>query len=375
MNQTADCFSGTYADARAKFLDAAHALGLSVDSHPHPLAGRDNEALAMDVVIDGDPAAENLLILSSGCHGIEGFAGSGVQIAMLHDEALRTQARSASVTLIHIHALNPYGFSYWRRNTQENVDLNRNFQDFSRPLPRNAAFLELHPILSPADWPPSEHNQAAMLELIQRLGVKALQSVVAHGQHDLAEGLFFGGSEPCWSNLTLRKVLHKAGGHARRIAWIDIHTGLGPSGSGELILACQDATEASARARAWWGPGVTSIHDDSSVSSVIIGPMWTALPEECPNIDYTGIAIEFGTVPVTQVLQALRADNWLFANRDAPTELRRRIASQMRDAFLVDTVGWKQAVLNQSRTALVQAITGLAASPHQEVVPAHRPGL
>ena len=85
MSDTADCFSATYAEAREKFLAAAAAGGLEPVSHQHPLPGRDAEALAMDVVVDGDPAGEDLLIVSSGCHGVEGYGGSGVQVSALRD--------------------------------------------------------------------------------------------------------------------------------------------------------------------------------------------------------------------------------------------------------------------------------------------------
>jgi hypothetical protein len=44
-----DCFAQSYAEARAKFLDAAQAAGLDVTSHVHPLLGRDGETLAIDV--------------------------------------------------------------------------------------------------------------------------------------------------------------------------------------------------------------------------------------------------------------------------------------------------------------------------------------
>lgn len=89
-----DCFSASYAEAREKFLAAAHAAGLTVVSHTHPLPGRDGEALAMDVARDGPDDAEALLILSSACHGVEGFCGSGVQVHALRNAAWRGVAGS-----------------------------------------------------------------------------------------------------------------------------------------------------------------------------------------------------------------------------------------------------------------------------------------
>lgn len=85
MMNLVDAFSASYAQARVKFLEAAATASLPIASYNHPLAGRDGEVLAMDVALDGRPDADKLLIVSSGCHGVEGFGGSGVQVFALHD--------------------------------------------------------------------------------------------------------------------------------------------------------------------------------------------------------------------------------------------------------------------------------------------------
>ena len=58
--------------------------------------------------------------------------------------------------MLHVHAINPYGFSHTRRATQENVDLNRNFVDFSAQLPENGGYTEIHDLLLPPEWPPKK---------------------------------------------------------------------------------------------------------------------------------------------------------------------------------------------------------------------------
>ena len=357
-------FSSSYAEARERFLQAAQEAGLQVESTPHPLAGRDGEALAMDVARDGDADSDSLLIVSSACHGVEGFCGSGVQVAALHDEAWREHARRRGVAVLYIHALNPYGFSHIRRATHENVDLNRNFHDFSRPLPVNEGYRELHPLLLPDEWPPGDANRAAVGRFVAERGLEALQAAVSRGQHEFPDGIFYGGQAPTWSNLALREVLRSRGRRAARIGWIDIHTGLGPSGVGERIYAGREDPRAIARARDWWSSAgatpVTSIYDGSSTSAFLTGLMWSAAYEECPQAQYTGIAIEYGTVPLMEALQALRAEHWLHLHPQAPAALAAQIKRQMRDAFYVDTAEWKEQVLRQAREALVQAADGLA---------------
>ncbi len=363
MTGIVDAFSPSYAQARKKFLEAAASAGLPIESHAHPLKGRDGEDLAMDVVLDGPTDADKLLIVSSACHGVEGYCGSGVQVFALHDAEWRAKARGAGVATLYIHALNPYGFSHVRRFTHENVDLNRNFQDFSKPLPVNEAYREVHPLLLPEEWPPSADNQAAVMQYIATKGEAAWQAAISQGQHEFADGIFFGGTEPTWSNLTLRSVLRKHGASARSIAWIDLHTGLGPSGHGERIYAGEDDPVSIARARAWWDGGgatpVTSIYDGSSTSAFLTGLMWGAIYDECPHAETTGIAMEYGTVPVLDVMNAVRAEQWLNLHPEASTELAAQIKAQMLAAFFIDTDEWKGQIVSQARQSMFQAVDGL----------------
>jgi len=356
-------FAGSYARARVQFLEAAAAGGLAIESHANPLQGRDGETLAMDVVRDGPADAEKLLIVSSACHGVEGYCGSGVQVFALHDDEWREQARSAGVAVLYVHALNPYGFSHLRRTTHENVDLNRNFQDYSKPLPVNAGYREIAPLLLPDEWPPNADNQAAVQHYLATKGEAAWQAAVSGGQYEFEGGMFFGGQAPTWSNRTLRSVLRAHGRAARRVAWIDLHTGLGPSGIGERIYAGSDDAAAVARARAWWDGGgatpVTSMYDGSSSSALLTGLMWTAIYDECPQAEYTGIALEYGTLPILQMLQALRAEHWLHQHPEAPAEQAAQIKADMLAAFYTDTDAWRGQIISQARQALFQAAQGL----------------
>jgi hypothetical protein len=353
-------FSQSYAEARGKFLAAADAAGLYVHSHIHPMRGRDGEELAMDVALLGAADAQRLLIISSACHGVEGYCGSGVQNALLADGTFQQAVRTAGTAVLFIHALNPYGFSWWRRVTHENVDLNRNFHDFHAPLPANLGYDEVAHLVVPATWPPSPENEAAIRDYVATRGEKAWQQALSAGQHSHPQGIFFGGHTPTWSHQTLRHVLQEHGQRCARLGWIDLHTGLGPNGHGERIFAGPNDNAMVARARAWWGPQVTSIYDGSSTSAVLTGLMWSAAQWDCPQAEYTGLAMEYGTLPVMEVMQNLRAEQWLENHPQAPEEQRRAIKQSFRDAFYTDTPLWKQQILDQAREATLQALSGLS---------------
>ncbi len=354
-------FAQTYREARAKFLAASSAAGLAVQTFAHPLPGADGEALAMDVARLGGFDAQALLIVSSACHGVEGFCGSGVQNALLADAQFHAQAQAAGVAVLYVHALNPHGFSWWRRTTHENVDLNRNWHDFQGPLPLNLGYEAIAHLLVPDAWPPSGEVQAALQTYATTYGARALQQATTAGQHQHADGLFYGGTAPTWSQQTLRRVLRQHGTRCQRLGWIDLHTGLGPNGHGERIFACRDDAPALARARAWWGADVTSTYDGSSSSAQLSGLMWNAAYEECAQAQYTGIALEYGTLPLPQMIDALRQDQWFQNHPEAPADQRAAARRHTRDAFYTDTAQWKQRIVEQGLHAALQAVRGVSA--------------
>ncbi|MDP1782008.1 MAG: DUF2817 domain-containing protein, partial [Hydrogenophaga sp.] len=107
---------------------------------------------------------------------------------------------------------------------------------------------------------------------------------------------------------------------------------------------------------------VTSIYDGSSTSALLTGLMWNVAYEECPQAQYTGIAMEYGTVPIEEVIDALRGDHWLRLHPDAPDALRAAIKARLLAAFYVDTEEWKAKVVVQARQALFQAVSGLSST-------------
>lgn len=357
---SADCFSQSYAQARQKFLEACAGLDLAVEPYPHPLPGSEGEQLAIDVARSGPADARHVLLITSGCHGVEGFCGSGVQIDLLQDQDFQRQAREAGCAVVYLHAANPYGFSWLRRWTHENVDLNRNFRDFDQPREPNPDYADLHPVMIPKRWPPSPGNRLRLIAGLLRKGRKHLQKAISGGQFSHPDGLFYTGTAPTWSNRTVREILRRHGSGCEHLVWLDIHTGLGPKGHGERIYSGPGDSPMLARARRWWGEAVRSSQDGQSVSVPLTGLMVYSAIEECAPAEFTGLTLEYGTLPGQQVLDALRAEQWLHNNPQAGAVQRRKIKQQLRDAFYVDEPQWKEEVLRQGREVARQALVGLA---------------
>jgi hypothetical protein len=87
--------------------------------------------------------------------------------------------------------------------------------------------------------------------------------------------------------------------------------------------------------------------------------MWNVIKDSCPAAQYTGIALEYGTLPLAQMIDALRADHWLEAHPEVGGPQAGAIKQQIRDAFYVDNDAWKQQLLEQALLAGTQALKGL----------------
>ncbi|HUH85297.1 MAG TPA: M14 family metallopeptidase [Stellaceae bacterium] len=354
-------FAADYATARRLFCDAAAGAGARLESHVNPAAtGPAGELLATDLAWLGPAEAAHLLLTISGTHGVEGHCGSGIQVASLVDSD--AQPLPPDTALLCLHAINPYGFAWSRRVNEDNVDLNRNFVDHARPLPRNDGYDELADAICPTLWDDAS-RAAAGLRLAayrERHGAAALQKAVTGGQYTHPDGVFYGGAGATWSRRLALVLAAKHLARARRVAVIDYHTGLGPWGHGEKIVLHRPASAALERARGWYGDDVTSTALGTSASSDVVGDLISGLAAALPAVEFTNMALEYGVRSVAETIDAIRADNWLHHHGTLESALGREIKAQIRAAFYDGSEAWQALVLEQAIDAQRRALRGLA---------------
>ncbi len=354
-------FSATYAEARNRFLETCAALGLAVEHHTHPERGCEGEELATDVARFGPDNASHVLFTMSATHGVEGFCGSGAQIGALRSGLYDNLPDSVAVVLIH--AINPFGFSWLRRVTHENVDLNRNHLDHTPPYPVNEGYELLRDAICPRQW--SEDSQAAARAILDAYarehGHTALQAAVSGGQYSHPEGLFFGGNTITWSAHTMASAISRHSAGARHVGFIDYHTGLGPYGYGELISDHRLEEPGHSRLLEWLGADrVTSTDDGSSASAPLTGINGLCLAGAAPHASLTMVTLEFGTSPIDQVLDSLRADCWLHNYGDLECDQGRAIKAEIRRCFYPDADDWKAMVWDRTSDIERKMIAGLS---------------
>ncbi|MGC1303953.1 MAG: M14 family metallopeptidase [Caulobacteraceae bacterium] len=353
-------FATDYQSARSKFIEAAAEQGAALESIAHPERGPDGREIFTDVALLGDPKAEAVLVMISGTHGVEGFCGSGAQVDWLRrGEAGRL---APSVAALLVHAINPYGFAWLRRTTHENIDLNRNWIDFSKAAPQNPGYAALRLAIVPERWTDAARAEASATlgAYAHEHGFEALVQALSGGQYDDARGIFYGGAAPAWSRRQQTAIVEHYLVGAARVAFLDYHTGLGAAGYAEPISTFAVETGEFRRACAWYGRNVVSLPEGGSSSALILGDGLSAAPALLPRAEVTPIALEYGTKTTQEVLEALRADAWVHAYGDPLSPEGQTIKRQVRDAFYLDTDLWRGMVLGQSLQACRQAALGLA---------------
>jgi len=351
-------FRPAYRAARQQFIDTYRQLPASLQQglveHRHPLTGPAGEVLACDVAWLGqrrDP--KSLLVLIAGTHGVEGFAGSSIEADCLPLLAPVLTANEALGVLV-VHALNPWGFAWLRRYDHEGIDLNRNFIDFSQPLPDNEDYDALHARLLD---PPGQLSL-----LWQETGIEAFTELVTRGQYRHADGCFFGGTAPSWSRQTIEAIGNMdVVKHAGRVAVLDLHTGLGPYGYGELINDHPPGTAGDTLVRQWYGDNACSAQLGESVSTIKHGLLdffWHEVLGERGCF----VTLEFGTYEVQQFLSVLLREQAYQASVAAATGQRDLSAPPvvaLKDFFYPAELSWQQQVLFRGRQAVSMALQGL----------------
>lgn len=364
------CFPADYREARDRFLRACEAAGHAPRAYPSPLQGPHGEALAADAAWVGPGDAPRVVVLVSATHGVEGFPGSAAQVDWLENAG--AGALGAGVAMLLVHAINPYGFAWQRRVTEEGVDLNRNFVDFSQPLPANPGYEALATALVPEslDEQSVRAADARIDDYRREHGEHALMLARSGGQYVDPRGVFYGGDRPTWSRRTLERIVADHGLAGRElVAVVDVHTGLGPFGYGEPICAHTVDTVNVERAFRWYGRSVTqpALGTSSSVEKTGLAEYgWEAMLGE----RVTFVALEFGTFPPANGLRVLRADHWLHAARNVDWQDPRvqAIKRDIRLHFAPVTLDWQEMVLFRTRQVVRQAIAGVAGTP-EDVLP------
>lgn len=372
----------TYAECRARFHRSATLAGLTPTTHPIEARGPDGAALSIDVVTIGAERPRRALAVLSGVHGVEGFIASALQCDLLG--RLTVDSGSANrdsfggaelealvipedMAVVMVHAVNPWGMAWWRRQNEHNVDLNRNWARSDGDPVHNDAYDEVHALACPdSDTMPSIDDLLGdALALVEQRGLDWVKAAITKGQYRHPDGLHFGGDRTEESNRILEQVTAEQIRGVEDLLVIDLHTGHGPSGEVTHLAKVAPGSEGEAFLKRTFG--AESIEATS-------GNPETATPEKSGSIAQ-GLAgashanrahattIEFGTAADEEQLAATYAEQWVYRCGDRTTPEGAAAAWTYRCCFTPDDHQWEQRCLAQGREHLHRGVRAVANWP------------
>ncbi len=306
----------------------------------------------------GPVDANRVLVVIGGTHGVEGFAGTAVQVDWFNLLASGALTLPGDTAMLCINALNPWGYMNCRRCDEEGIDINRNFVDFSQPLPDNPRYEKMRPLLSIVD---KVARGQALADFAIQVGQRNFEIAFSGGQYSDPEGPFYGGKGLGFSRKVIETLISDYALAGRRLAVVDVHTGLGPYGYGEVICDHPPGSPSVSTAFSWYGPGcgLPLAGTSSSVPKLgLLDYAWHHIMsgESC------FVTLEFGTLGTDSLFEILLDEACVWAQTGSSGLTRSAVASAMRTHFYPDDDSWREAVIFRARQVLQQALRGVSAS-------------
>ena len=348
-------FSSDFTEARSKFLHAARmANAKQLEGFNHPLNGPEGELLACDVALFGSRTAKNMIITISGLHGVEGWAGAACQLAWCRDH--QSVTLPDDVAILHIHAINPWGMAWDRRQQEDNIDLNRHFVDFNN-LPDNSEYAAyVDAVMCPdTDQAARKAANEKLADFLKQAGRKHYGMVLQGGQYQYPEAPSFGGTEPSWSYHCLKQILQTYCKKAERIVVCDFHTGYGPYGYGIPLWHLEGGAQLD-KAKYLFGPSLEAPLGSEGAEDEFIqhGHLYGHIIAQLPDRDVIPMCFEFGGATLRAGQRALleRADALMWRDRN-PLEPESREARKIwREIHVPDRSDWREMVWSRGRQVL-----------------------
>ncbi len=352
-----------YTSQRARFLAAVHRQNGQLTSYAHPLRGPQGEELFTDVAVIGAANATKLMLVISGTHGVEGYYGSDCQIAWLDRFNLTTLPADTAIVMVHL--LNPWGAAHLRRVNEDNIDLNRNFIDFSQPAPANADYATWHAFYH-GD---RQHADRLLAETLDSAGWLAVKRVVEAGQYVAADGFFYGGQQPSWSYTTLQTLITTHLSQANTILSFDLHTGAGAWGHPMLLSIAEQQVAAHAWGKAIYGEWLTLLFtgagrdSETGVTATATGYVSQFLLTSLPNTQILPLVVECGTYSGEEMHRRVRNDHWLHLQGDPASAEGQALKQELVEGFWPADRDWRELVAFRTEQIFVRGWRALIDTP------------
>lgn len=362
-------FPESYEASRARFRRDVELLRLKWISsrlEAHPLT--DFPDLSIDWFWAEPHLKENLVIVSTGQHGIEGYMGSAMLKVFMDEFAPRMDAEKTGLLLVH--AINPWGMKNNRKVNENGVDLNRNFifdGIFDRSI--NADFSNLKHLLAPSHPVRSFATENLLflmrtLRALHTVGTSGLTHAALLGQYVAPDAMYYGGVRHEEQTIVMMELFRKALKMYQNVIHLDMHSGYGPRYQMSIALVPSEPQTSANLSSKFNYPLV--LKGDRQEFYETHGDM-TAFLYELRNAEYPGKHVfacffEFGTLgdSILARIRSLRAmifESQLhrFGAKDHATE--KKIQREFRELYFPAEWKWREKALADGRRAFEGILT------------------
>ncbi len=308
---------------------------------------------------------DRLLVIQSGIHGTEAPAGAAVQARVMRDYLPKLLV--SGIDVVFVHALNPWGFKYGRRNDEFNVNLNRNFSADGKTYEfPNPDYARLRGLFEPPGPVGSRFWGGAAVSAgfvgafaANGFSDKALSNGLDNGQYQFPAGINYGGRGPQPQTAFLKQIVGPVLARPyRKTLYLDFHTGLGDSGVLAVILGKSPAPEPLRDLQAMLGSyrprgiEITTPNDPGFFPTE--GDVIDFLPSlSARPAAFLAVTMEYGTLGRGTKAQLESASRMILENQKYNHGCRRAdtcetIERETREMFNPSDPVWRRAVIGEA---------------------------
>lgn len=354
-------FPADYDAARVIFADIVHSLQPLYENLEHKRvivpSSFDDDLIAGMMYLPSLGETDNLLIISSGVHGTEGYVGHAVQylFAVKH----LTPELLQQTGVVFLHAVNPYGFKYNRRVTESNVDLNRNSSssDYLYQT-KNEGYPHVYDLINPKDpvRVGSLENRFFFLKAINEIrkaSMPVLRQAVLQGQYSYPEGLYFGGNSPEFQITEMGNWLTEIMEPYSRIKIIDLHTGYGERG--RLHFFPNPMEEEQRQRIEDLYDGYTIDWGDTDDFYTVTGNFTGYIESLHPEKDYYPMLFEYGTMNSHTTMGSLKSIHIMILENQghqygyASEKDSLRVKNNLMEMYNPSSPAWRNYIMAQTQ--------------------------
>lgn len=305
----------------------------------------------------------HLVIITSGLHGAEAYAGHAIQQLFLK-RVLYTDF--PKVSFLFIHGLNPYGFKYFRRTNEENIDLNRNYGNEEIFLSTNKSYQDHKNIFHPTDK--VGHSWWDKMIFYFKVGWVH----VVHGKKDILQGLSgqftdpkgtnYGGKNAAQQTTWTKELIRKHTKPYARVLHIDLHTGFGEKGKLHYYISDHITQDEYSRAKRIFKnlPLRDGTQKDFYTTNGAFDDwMWRNFEEK----KIVSMVYEYGTMD-SQTLKGGLKSLWAFTKENQghyhgykTIFTKEQTEKQFEELFNPQDLEWQKSVLKQANDSIENALT------------------